>query len=116
MNAVEWLDAVQENIRKYFPGSSMQIQVIRSTRVKIRVEIQMAIFLDLFFREETGRVDYTLIQDNERVYGIDNLGGWHEHPSEDPDSHRNIGMLSPEDAIQHLHRVAARIIQPPEGS
>jgi hypothetical protein len=66
-------------------------------------------FADLYFREETGRTDYALIVSGRRRYGLDNLGGWHEHPLHDPATHVPIDPPSPDEALRKLY-VATRQI------
>ena len=58
MKAPEWLTAVEAARRLLFPGKSFRQEVTRGTRVKARIEIGPHMFADLFFREETGRIDY----------------------------------------------------------
>ena len=104
MKAGEWLAAVQEAASLYLPRGIIRSEVLRKTRVKVRIDISEDVFLDLFFREETGRVDYTLIVLGLRYYGIDNLGDWHEHPIGHPHLHVPIGPLTPTVAIQQLSK------------
>lgn len=106
MIASEWLAEVRTATSQHFPDSPLRIQVIRSTRIKIRIDIGEDIFADLFFREETGLTDYTLIVADERRYGLDNLVSWHEHPVDKPDSHIPIDEPTPEQALLLL-RIAA---------
>ena len=103
MTADEWIAEVQEALQQYFPAHHSHITVIRGTRVKVRVQLHGNRFLDLFFREETERIDYALVSDQRRIYGIDNLGGWHEHPLEAPASHQPCDEPSPAEAIRRLN-------------
>ena len=75
MKASEWLSAVEAACELLFPGKPFRQEVTRGTRVKARIEIGPHMFADLFFREETGRIDYALIVRGQRKYGMDNLGG-----------------------------------------
>lgn len=109
MKASEWLRAVNAACEKYFPDKPLQQEVLRETRVKVRVEIGPTMFADFFFREETGRTDYTLIAGGQRQYGLDNLGGWHEHPLGSPGAHVPIDPPSPEEAIRLLCAAVDRI-------
>jgi len=111
MKALQWLTQVKAGARQYFPTSALHVQMLRETRVKVHIEIGEGAFADLFFREETGRVDYTLIVGEKRRYGLDNLGGWHEHPLSAPESHVPIEASSPEDALRRL-RAAADALAP----
>lgn len=61
MKAAQWLIQVKAGANQYFPDIPLHAQVLRETRVKVHIEIGEGIFADLFFREETGRVDYTLM-------------------------------------------------------
>jgi hypothetical protein len=106
MNASEWLSRVKAGASQYFPDGSIFAQVLRETRVKVHIQIGEGIFADLFFREETGRVDYALIVGEKRRYGLDNLGGWHEHPLNAPESHVPIEAPPPEEALRRLQMAA----------
>ncbi len=107
MKASEWLHAVETACGLLFPGKPLRQEVTRGTRVKARIEIGPDIFVDLFFREETERIDYALIVRGQRRYGMDNLGGWHEHPLDNPDLHIPIAVPSPEEALHRLHAAAS---------
>lgn len=109
MKASEWLRAVAAACEQYFPEKLRRQEMLRETRVKVRIEIDPIMFADLFFREETGRTDYALIVSGQRQYGLDNLGGWHEHPIGKPDAHVPIDPPSPDDAIRQLLAAASHL-------
>ena len=102
LTADDWLGQVRVAVQCYFPDAPVQVEVVRHTRVTVRVEIGRERFADLFFREETERTDYALIVDGKRVFGIDNLGGWHEHPLSDAGIHRPCPAPTPMEAMQRL--------------
>ncbi len=110
MIASDWLEAVRIAAQHYFPNSAFQEQVIRASRVKVRIEIGENTFADLFFREETSQIDYTLIAFDERRYGMDNLGGWHEHPFDQPNSHQTIEEPAPSEAKSLLRKAFDSLI------
>ena len=110
MKASEWLNAVEAACQLLFPGKPFRQEVTRGTRVKARIEIGPDMFVDLFFREETGRIDYALIVRGQRRYGMDNLGGWHEHPMDNPDSYLPIDTPSPSEALRRLHAAAGHFV------
>lgn len=109
MKASEWLRAVDAACEKHFPDKPRRQEMLRETRVKVRVEIDPTMFADFFFREETGRTDYALIVSGQRKFGLDNLGGWHEHPLGNPNTHVPIDPPSPEEALRLLHAAAYQI-------
>jgi len=109
MTASEWLRSLEAACKRHFPNSPLRYEITRETRVKARLEIDPSMFADFFFREETGRIDYALIVNGQRQYGLDNLGGWHEHPIEDPDSHVPIDAPSPNGAIERVSEAARQM-------
>jgi hypothetical protein len=49
---------------------------------KIRFTIKPTDFIDLFYNSDTQTTSYTLIQNQKRIFGADNTGGWliqHSH-------------------------------------
>ncbi len=104
--ADEWLSQVQESIAKYFPKIEPRIEIVRHTRVTIRFDLNDVTFVALFFREETERVDYALIVKDQRVFGIDNLDGWHIHPLRNPDLHEACDEVAPSEAIRRLREAS----------
>jgi hypothetical protein len=112
MYAAQWLQAVQSSVQRHFPTARVHVQILRQTRVKVRIEISEHAFIDLFFREETGRVDYSLIMNSARCYGLDNLGGWHEHPVSQPDMHQPISAPTPEEALFRVRRAIETLDAP----
>jgi len=61
-----------------------------STAIKLRVEVRSIGFIDVFYNESTGITAYALIQENQRIFGADNTGGWHTHPFAAPDRHDDL--------------------------
>ncbi|MEA3349219.1 MAG: hypothetical protein U9Q82_01205 [Chloroflexota bacterium] len=110
MTALEWLSEVSAAAEQFFPNHRISIQVIRETRVKVRIEINQDAFLDLFFREETKRTDYTLIMAGQRRYGVDNLVEWHVHPIAATDTHIPTDEPTPEDALRLLREAVDTLI------
>lgn len=58
--------------------------------VSLRVPLTIGGFVEAFCNEETGTVAFAMIQDDKRVFGADNTGGWHLHPFDDPEQHLTI--------------------------
>jgi hypothetical protein len=109
LTADEWLSEVRKAITQYFPNIEPRIEIIRHTRITIRFELNDVTFVALFFREETERVDYALIVSDQRVFGIDNLGGWHIHPLGNPEAHEQCDEMTPAEAMRRLHEASATL-------
>jgi hypothetical protein len=60
------------------------------TSIGIRVPMTMGGFVDAFFNEQTGTIAFALIQNDVRIFGADNTGGWHLHPFSDPEKHQSL--------------------------
>ena len=68
---------------------SYDIRVLDNAVLKIRIFLTIAAFIDVNYNPTNGNCSYTLVQDEQRIYGADNaFVGWHIHPFEDPDEHR----------------------------
>jgi hypothetical protein len=55
--------------------------------IKLRVDLGEHRFIDVFFNARNQRVDLAVIEHGERIFGYDNLGGWHRHPHDAPERH-----------------------------
>jgi|GEM_PF-1266264 len=106
VTADEWLSEVRGAITQYFPKIEPRIEIVRHTRVTIRFDLNDVTVVALFFREETERVDYALIVSDQRVFGIDNLDGWHIHPLGNPEAHESCDEMTPLEAIRRLREAS----------
>ncbi len=92
-------------VQKVFPHATLNVSVIRSTRLKARIELSEERFVDVFFHEETQRTDYALIVARKRVFGLDNLRGWHRHSVENPSQHISCPEPTPQEAMKQIQEV-----------
>lgn len=69
-----------------------------------RVLLEQDRFLQVYFNEETGTTAIALIEDEQRIWGVDydDLRGWHVHPVDDPDQHRDIDPMTPSEIVEAL--------------
>jgi hypothetical protein len=82
-----FLDEVRRAARSVFPKAALDHTIIRLTHLRFRITINEDMLIDVYFNEETQRTDYALIHRGERVYGVDNLKGWHYHPFQAVEEH-----------------------------
>ncbi len=68
-------------------------------------------FLQIYFNERTGTTAFALIEKERRIWGIDydNLRGWHEHTTEDPESHESIPPADVQETMRRLSEVWSRL-------
>lgn len=79
--------------------------------VRGRVLLEDDRFLQVYFNERTGTTAFALIEDEERVWGIDYdaVRGWHEHPLGHPEQHRDCDPMMPSDAVEALAAIWGRL-------
>ena len=79
--------------------------------VKGRVLLEEGRFLQVYFNERTGTTAFALIEDGQRIWGMDydNLRGWHVHPVAHPNQHEEVESMTPYDVVQALEEVWGRL-------
>ena len=91
-----------------FPGK----QVVRISRsivaTKFRIDLDARRFIDVFFNCRNQRTDLTVIEGDRRIFGCDNLGGWHRHPAEAPDRHEACEEPTLESFLRECAKFIAR--------
>lgn len=92
-------------IRIVFPDALVDVTIVRHTRLKARIDLEKGCHVDIFFREETQRIDYALICGGTRLFGLDNLKGWHYHPLEEPSQHIPCAAPTPVQALAQIRDV-----------
>ena len=71
---------VQALAEQHFPTSKPELQEASPLRLKMRILLSSDLFIDIFYGVSKKRIDFVLIKATERIFGIDNLNGWHRHP------------------------------------
>jgi len=68
------------------------------------------LFVEVYYNAENGRQSYVLISKGKRVFGCDNLLGWHYHPRENPEQH-NFCQVEPslEEIFTQLNEAAESV-------
>jgi hypothetical protein len=65
------------------------------------------LYLRFYYNESTGTMAFALIEEKQRIWGIDtdNRRGWHLHPLGDPTQHVKIEPLSVHEIVDQLDHV-----------
>ncbi len=68
-------------------------------------------FLEVYYNSQTGTRAFALIAGGKRVWGIDydNIRNWHEHPFENPDTHKVISGKSISEIVRELDNLYKRL-------
>jgi hypothetical protein len=69
-----------------------------------RVILKKNRFLQVYFNELTRTTAFALIEQEKRIWGIDfdNMRGWHLHPLDNSEGHRNIDPMDIQEIIRAL--------------
>lgn len=102
-----FLGEVRKAARLVFPEAALDYTIVRLTHLGFRIIINKETFVDVYFNEETQRTDYALIHKGERVYGVDNLKGWHYHPFQAVERH----LPCPEPSVQEVFEKMRGIVE-----
>jgi len=97
--------AIVELAKKYLDVTDVKIFVLKKTFCSVRFQLGESIFADVYYSSASGKKDLFLIANGKRVFGYDNLGGWHRHPVERPDSHEPCEEPSEETVFKEIKEV-----------
>lgn len=64
-------------------------------------------FMEIYYNEQTETMAFALINNDKRIWGIDydNIRRWHEHPVEDPSTHKSISNKNIAEIVSELKNV-----------
>jgi hypothetical protein len=102
-----FLDEVRRVAQSAFSKAAFDYTIARFTHLSLRIIINEETFVDVYFNEETQRTDYALIHKGERVYGVDNLKGWHYHPFQAVEQH----LPCPEPSVHRVFEKMKDIVE-----
>jgi hypothetical protein len=73
--------------------------------------ISDVLFVRFYVNQHTETIAFALIQNQERIWGIDrdNRRGWHQHPLDAPDSHLGIEPLSMAEIMQEMLSILRKL-------
>lgn len=78
-----------------------------TVRINAFVSGRSDCFLRSYFNQTTGTIAFALIEQQQRIWGIDcdNRRGWHKHPLQDPEEHVKSDPLSIQEIIAELREI-----------
>lgn len=102
-------EKLQSLVQQHFPTAKLEPKEINPLRLKVRIILSEMVFIDVFYGRRKNRVDFALIREERRIFGIDNLQGWHRHPLEAPESHVKMKEPSMEDIFTELAQLLKQL-------
>jgi len=103
MTIADFADAVFASAHRSAICETATIVRYVGPSIKLRIDLYVGGFVEAYFNPESGNISYALIRDEERVYAVDNAGGWHYHPVGLPEMH--VPLAFPVSFDEFLHEV-----------
>lgn len=98
-------------LRKYLPSSDVEVVEMNMLRYKVRIHIAASFFIDVFYAFRTQKVSFAVVQKGDRIFGIDNLHGWHNHPFDKPEDHIQIAEPSIEAIVGECTKIIKDLLR-----
>jgi hypothetical protein len=108
MNRLDELRAEsQEALERVWFVQAVEITERTTNTLSLRLIIRPALFVHAFLSERSGALYFALVQNDERVFGIDRVKGkWHLHPNKLPETHQDLAEgLDPKPLLKFRARV-----------
>lgn len=105
----EFYGQLQSALQKHLSSFEVKVNEINPLRLKVRIILSQSTFIDVFYGSRKDRVDFALIHEGERVFGIDNLNYWHCHPFGKERNHFEIEPMSIEDIVLEIKKNIEKI-------
>ena len=109
LNLSRFEDQIRQEAKAFFPEALLSVVERGKYRLKIRIELDAQALIDIFYNPRNSRTDFALIHHNQRVFGYDNLGGWHRHSLEAPDTHTACDEPSVRQVFQEMQVAVSQL-------
>jgi hypothetical protein len=110
LSVQEFYERARLFTKEHLPQCRMEVAEKNALRLKARVRVSLSAFIDFFYAARTERISFAVIFRGERVFGMDNLGGWHVHPVGESQEHHKIEAPTLEEAFEQCVRVAEALM------
>lgn len=110
MNAATFANELSVQIATLGRTTSSEI-TIDELVVKGRIQIARDLFLAVYYNEQKGTTAFALIEQEQRVWGIDydKAMKWHRHPLRDTEKHEPIAPQTIPEIIVELKQVLEQL-------
>jgi hypothetical protein len=106
-NAIDLYREAQDALERVWFVQAVEITERTTNTLSLRLIIRPALFVHAFLSERSGALYFALVQNDERIFGIDRVKGkWHLHPNKSPETHQDFAEgLEPKPLLKFLARV-----------
>lgn len=108
MTIDEFLEDIKRLKHKFLLKAKIEEIYKRIDKISLRILLRQDLFIAVYYNTQSKRMDFSLINHESRVFGYDNAGGWHYHPVEDPESHKECEEPSLEEMFQKTAQIISK--------
>lgn len=105
----EFIEQLKLSLTRVLPHLTLRVVELNPHRFKGRITLASGRNVDIFYGCKKGRIDFALIDENKRIWGIDNLGEWHLHPLWNEKEHIATDYTSIEQIVKELKSVIEKL-------
>lgn len=106
MDAATFVEELTAALRAL--NRSLEIELVEDElTVDGEIALRQDLFLNVFYNADTNKIAFALIQNQDRIWGIDrdNVRDWHLHPLHDTSKHEPIASQTVSEIIDQLKQV-----------
>ena len=107
-NVDVFLSELKNSLKKHFTKYRFEILLNTPRSIKANIHLYENLLIAVRYNARNERMDFALIQNNQRIFGYDNLKEWHYHPVENPDDHIPCEKPSIDEIISKIKKVSGR--------
>lgn len=107
LNIDTFLFEIQASLKKYFAEYRIEFLFKTQKSLKANIYLNKNLFISVRYNTRNERVDFALIQNDQRIFGYDNLKEWHCHPYERPSEHIPCDKPSIDKIISDIKAICA---------
>ncbi len=105
----EFIEQLKLSITSFIPHLTLKIIEENPHRFKGRIKLASGRNVDVFYGSKKGRIDFALIEENQRIWGVDNLGGWHFHPIGNEREHIKAKYTNVDQIVRELKVIIEKL-------
>ncbi|MEW6409754.1 MAG: hypothetical protein AB1488_06540 [Nitrospirota bacterium] len=109
LNVDAFLSEITTSLKKHFVEYKIEFLLRTHRSLKCNIHFGENLFLAVRYNARNERMDFALIQNDQRIFGYDNLKEWHYHPYENPSGHIPCKEPSIDKIISDIRAIYATI-------
>lgn len=104
-----FLSEITASLKKHFIEYKFEFLLKTPKSLKSNIYLDENLYIAVRYNARNERIDFALIQNNQRIFGYDNLKECHYHPYENPSKHSPCDKPSIDKIISDIKAIYATI-------